>query len=278
MQSVVRLYVYANAFYACTQAYANQYVMLIGMTPLSKSFIKVRVILEGLLRSDAFPQVAEEYPSDFRELVSMGPDEVDTLWEFEHHRLLRFLMAVQEVYILAGEPPLEVTPADKRTLDEAYAAVKQYTKTVTQHWARVLEKVEAGAPEDTPTVGLDTNQPAHSVFNVIQVDQLINSQIQVGSGNSVVSGSWTAEERAALSNFLSEVKGNFERLNLGIAPGRELQADVATIEAQLNATQPKRTVIVECLKSLRNILEGITGSLVASGLLEVAQSLLVRWK
>ena len=47
---------------------------------------------------------------------------------------------------------------------------------------------------------------------------------------------------------------------------RELQAEVATLRAQMKSPKPKRTVIQASLISLQHILEGTAGELLASHL------------
>lgn len=48
----------------------------------------------------------------------------------------------------------------------------------------------------------------------------------------------------------------------------ELQADLAVLETQLTSPKPKNGIIKESLSSIRNIAEGITGSLLATGIVE----------
>src|SRR5437660_65209 len=52
--------------------------------------------------------------------------------------------------------------------------------------------------------------------------------------------------------------------------GQELGFDrdeTANIEAQIDSSRPKHGILTESLRSLRTVLEGAAGSLVASGLL-----------
>lgn len=56
----------------------------------------------------------------------------------------------------------------------------------------------------------------------------------------------------------------------------ELQADLAVLETQLTSPKPKNGIIKESLSSVRNIAEGITGSLLATGIVEKIIPLLAK--
>jgi hypothetical protein len=47
----------------------------------------------------------------------------------------------------------------------------------------------------------------------------------------------------------------------------ELLAEIITVESQTISPRPKQPIITESLKTIRNILEGATGSIIASGLI-----------
>jgi hypothetical protein len=65
-------------------------------------------------------------------------------------------------------------------------------------------------------------------------------------------------------------------LKLTADQNKQLAADLSTIEAQLSAPRPRRGTIGECLASVRNILEGCVGSLIASNLLQQLGQILPR--
>ena len=54
----------------------------------------------------------------------------------------------------------------------------------------------------------------------------------------------------------------------------ELRAHVVTLEVQVTLQQPNNMIVREALKTVRNVLEGMTGSVLASGLLQQVQALL----
>jgi len=48
---------------------------------------------------------------------------------------------------------------------------------------------------------------------------------------------------------------------------RQVQAEVSTVETQLSSPRPNHVILRESLWSIRNILEGCAGSLLASQLI-----------
>jgi hypothetical protein len=70
--------------------------------------------------------------------------------------------------------------------------------------------------------------------------------------------------RRGLSEFLSELEKKIIELRLDEAKQRDLGADLETIKAQLNAAEPKRSIIKEALSSIRKILEAVGADLLAA--------------
>lgn len=93
------------------------------------------------------------------------------------------------------------------------------------------------------------------------------SQVQQGT----VSSSQTISARIDLDgvkSLVAELRSQIPELKLVADRESQMLAEIGSIEAQLSAPQPRRGVVAECLSSVRNILEGCAGSLIASGLLE----------
>ncbi|MGF1806772.1 hypothetical protein L4C31_16120, partial [Aliivibrio sifiae] len=70
-----------------------------------------------------------------------------------------------------------------------------------------------------------------------------------------------------IAEFVEILKSSISQLNLNESDTDELNAEVATLEHQLASPKPKRVILSESLKSVRNIVEGVTGSIIATGLL-----------
>jgi hypothetical protein len=64
------------------------------------------------------------------------------------------------------------------------------------------------------------------------------------------------------------MKGQLFELRLGAETQAEAESDIATIEFQIKSPRPKSIIIRECLISLRKILEGTAGNMIAALLLQ----------
>lgn len=93
------------------------------------------------------------------------------------------------------------------------------------------------------------------------------SQIQQGTTDSSQTISTTID-LGGVKSLVAELRSHIAELKLTAGRQRQMLAELASIEAQLSAPEPRRGVIAECLSSVRNILEGCVGSLIASGLLQ----------
>jgi AbiTii-like protein len=93
------------------------------------------------------------------------------------------------------------------------------------------------------------------------------SQIQQGTVDSSQTIS-TQIDLGGVKSLVAELRSQIPELKLAADRESQMLAELASIEAQLSAPQPRRGVIAECLSSVRNILEGCAGSLIASGLLQ----------
>ncbi|MFD2671623.1 AbiTii domain-containing protein [Marinicrinis sediminis] len=111
---------------------------------------------------------------------------------------------------------------------------------------------------------MEKQKAAGSIVNII--GNMINSQLQQNTTESIQSLKVEAlvgkEELIAL---IGDVKRLYEEIqNQEIK--NELSAEIEVLEAQVKSPKPKNNIIRETLKSIRNIAEGTTGSLVATGI------------
>ncbi len=100
--------------------------------------------------------------------------------------------------------------------------------------------------------------------NIIIINKMINSQIQQNSPGAEQVINFNQEE---LKEIIKSLKENINQLGLGLGNKSDLKAEICTIEAQMSSSKPKPTIIAESLSSVRNILEGAAGSIIASELL-----------
>lgn len=113
-----------------------------------------------------------------------------------------------------------------------------------------------------------------SVYNIINVEHMEHSQIQQATTNSLQNLVISGESVKSLSKFIDSLKMRLPDLELKAADNAEITADISTIEAQINSTNPKANILRESLSSIQRILENATGSLVASEFLKYIPGLL----
>lgn len=106
------------------------------------------------------------------------------------------------------------------------------------------------------------------IVNIINVQHMEGSQIQQGTVNSTQTGNFTVEFQENLSGFITLLREKLPELKVQEEDKSELEADIATVELQLSSSRPKSNIIKECLSSIKRVLEGVTESVVVSGLLK----------
>jgi hypothetical protein len=108
------------------------------------------------------------------------------------------------------------------------------------------------------------SQVTYQVIN--NIGSMQNSQLQQDSAGASQTQNITKSE-VDISAFIEELKACIHDLGLDKDDTAELEAEVLTIEHQLASPKPKNIIIIESLKSTRSIIEGITGSVLATGFL-----------
>lgn len=98
--------------------------------------------------------------------------------------------------------------------------------------------------------------------NNITIGSMQNSQIQQDTEHSaqkIEQNSFEADLNSFLENFIRDISKLEDQ-----ATAKALLADAETIKSQNNSPSPKKGIIKECLLSIKNILEGAAGSVLAS--------------
>lgn len=101
-----------------------------------------------------------------------------------------------------------------------------------------------------------------SKSNSINVGSMENSQIQQDAQNSyqkIEQNSFDSDLKNFLEDFIRDISKVEDQ-----ATAKALLADAETIKSQSAAPEPKKGIIKECLSSIKNILEGAAGSVLAS--------------
>lgn len=99
------------------------------------------------------------------------------------------------------------------------------------------------------------------------IGSMHNSQIQQDSACATQSLTVTETDTSELIKFVEELKNAMAGFQLAEEQSQELKEAIAMLEIQVNSAKPKNVIINESLHTVRNIIEGMTGSVIASGLI-----------
>jgi AbiTii len=161
----------------------------------------------------------------------------------------------------AGELPLQ---ASLHITEAAVQGILDQVRTSVLNWSIELEK--AGILGEGMTFSPEEKKSAsHINYNVHFHQSVTTAQIQQGTVASSQSLTSTVDI-AGLQKLTSELSNAISQLGLQSEQLRQFTAELGSVSAQLQAPQPNHTIIEEGLKSIRNILEGCAGSVLASAL------------
>jgi hypothetical protein len=170
-----------------------------------------------------------------------------------------------------GHPPTEIILEVHRP---GIRGILDSIRTIVLNWALKLEQDGilgeglAFTKEERDTA----SRVSHNVNNFF--GPVGQSQIQQGAGSGsqvIVAGD---VDPTALRRFLALLGRQLPKLNLDAARTSEVEADVRTIESQVQSPKPKATVVRACLASIKSVLEGAAGNVAGQLLIELAKVLL----
>ena len=111
--------------------------------------------------------------------------------------------------------------------------------------------------------------PSHyfPATSTIHIESMVNSVIQQNSPNAIATIRVDATTLADIANFLNTLESSLPHLGLTDTAASDVSAEIGTIRSQLSSSRPKNSVIGECISSIRNVIEGCAGSVIATNLL-----------
>ncbi len=215
------------------------------------------MIFEDPKAADAFSRMPFSHPiSEIEHLLhSCDGGGVRVSYNTEAQNLLR------RAFHTDLEPSLRVSSAQLKKIVEA-------VRGAILDWSLKLEA--SGVKGDGMSFSAKERESAKEATYHIQNHIYGNvSGSQVGTMRSTQE---ITQQLPELREFVSTVQQSLENLGLDATSLEELKSEIQTLTAQAASPRPKSPVIRESLKSVRSILEGLTGSLLAAGLLkEVAK-------
>jgi len=131
----------------------------------------------------------------------------------------------------------------------------------------ILEIEELHNSPDIPT----EHFPA---INVIHVENMTNSAIQQGNVNSSQSVLFEQVKTADLNKLIEEIEKIRENLGFEPEDNEEFESEFETIKTQSKSPRPKKLIITESLKTIRNLLEGVAGNAIAPSIIEMINGLI----
>ncbi|MGI9072250.1 MAG: hypothetical protein ACR2JB_13275 [Bryobacteraceae bacterium] len=162
---------------------------------------------------------------------------------------------------------LDVPVQPTRHLDRArVGGILDAVRNMVLDWCLQLEK-DGIMGEGLIFSEQEKATASHSNYTINYNAPVNNSQIQQGNAHSMQSMSTVVLDLEPLRNLVQRLSHEAAKLGLQPVDNAQLDAEVRTVDTQLSSPRPNRTVIGEALRSIRNILEGCAGSILATGLL-----------
>lgn len=154
-------------------------------------------------------------------------------------------------------PPMLIVPAAK------LRGILDATRTAVLEWSLQLE--EQGVTGEGFTFSKEEQTAASGV--VFNIGTMSHSQIQGGTRNSTQALEVSGIDLDEMRSLVKDLHASLSSLKLKPSEQDELTQEIATIEAQLGSPKPKSAILRESSRSIRNILEGATGSALATEIL-----------
>ena len=198
------------------------------------------------------------------ELVSIAENDRDSSLMVPYSESIKnALMGVMEF-------PLEPTLMVSRSQVDG---ILEGVRNEVLNWALELEG--KGIVGDGMSFSRDEKTKATSTTYQItnNIGSMQNSMLQQDSpaASQVQTGEFSIE---AVRNFIQVAQQALPDLGLPEAKRGELTAELLTLSAQIASPAPKLSIVKECLRSSRAILEGAAGGALGSGLITMLSALL----
>jgi len=134
------------------------------------------------------------------------------------------------------------------------------------HWG-IKEVEEAHENPDQPT--------EHFLpINIINIGSMNNSTLQQGTSYSTINFQLDEKKTTDLEDVIKSLLNIQETLNISVDIQNELISEIHTLESQQKSPRPKGIIISESLKTIRTILESVTGNIMTPIIIDQITKLL----
>ena len=165
----------------------------------------------------------------------------------------------------AASPPTLMVP------DTEIVRILEAVRNKILEWALELEKngiVGKGMTFSTEERQVADQVTYHTINNIgsMQNSQFLQNSPDASQNLNV------GVDLEQIFAFIEQINAKKGDLGLDDESASELQAEISTITTQSSSPKPKLGIITEALKSIRSILERVTGNVIAEGFLAQIQN------
>ncbi len=112
-----------------------------------------------------------------------------------------------------------------------------------------------------------------AAFNFINVEHMNNSNIQQGNIGSTQSNIFNSDKIPELQQLVEKIENLLQEIQIKNVK-EEIEAENETLKAQIKSPKPKKSIITESLKSLKNVISNVTNNVATSELTELITNML----
>lgn len=143
-----------------------------------------------------------------------------------------------------------------------FSRIVDCVRNIIIEWTLKLEEI--GVLGENMTFNEKDKIAANQIpFIINNIGTMNNSQIQQNTNNSNQNLNIEQFQIESLKEILRQGNSLLSEIS-DTQTKKELQSDLSALEAQVTSPNPKNGIIKECLLSLKNIAEGVVGSLIAT--------------
>jgi len=147
------------------------------------------------------------------------------------------------------------------------SGIVEAVRTTILRWALKLES--EGILGEGMTFAAEDRRKTETGNHNIQVfiGNTSAGNIQQGDGAKVEIHELSPEMMEKIAAWIGQLRSDLNKIEMAATEKQEAQAEIKTVESQLNSPKPKITIVQEGLLSLRRILENAAGSAIATALM-----------
>lgn len=176
-----------------------------------------------------------------------------------------------ELDIMRGQSvPLQPTRHLNRS---AVSGILDAVRNMVLNWCLKLEK-DGVVGEGLVFSAKEKAVAAAANYTINYNAPVTHSQIQQNSAHATQEMHISALERTQLTDFIGALNEHAPKLGLTQTDKARIESEAQKLESEISVPTPDASVVHQSLRTIRNVLEGCTGSIIASGLLfEIAKLL-----